>query len=384
MAERVLHLIFYGDPNGYPPIINCVRSLAQDGWRISLVCRDARTHPDVVFPDSVTVIRAPSDASHRWREYLSFTWKALRLTPSDASVVAGHDMHGLVPAALASVLRSLPLVYHCHDYSELKRKLPAGSAVVKRLERLFARKAALTIVPDSRRAEVVARELRLRRPPFVLPNSPPRSSIPKEAALRRTLATVGIRFEKILLRQGRIGPNHGIEATIRSMPQWADRRWGFVLIGPSKPAFIGELDALSKELGVHDRFVVMPPISYDEILSYTLDGNLGHALYEPSNINHVEMGTASNKVLEYMASGVPCLVSTSSSAASLVASFECGVAADPSNPEDIARAINSVFLEHEVSKRMATAGQRAFQDHLCYEVRFRELAQQMDNVASLR
>lgn len=379
---RRIGFIFFGDPNGYPPIVNCARSLAESGWKVDIVCREERTHPDVALPRAVTVRRLPGRPGRAWRDYAAFVMEAPRQLADDCAVVVGHDMHGLWPAARAAAKRRIPLVYHCHDFADDSRRLPLGSRWVKRMERRLAPRARLAIVPDADRGRVVERELALPRPVLVLPNAPRRSAVPRTGTLRSELAARGLRFDRIVIRQGRIGPNHGIESTVRSMGRWSSPAWGFVLIGPGEPAFLAHIAALAREAGAADRLVVLPVRNYDDILGCTVDADLGHALYEPANINHVQMGTASNKVIEYMAAGIPCLVSSSSSTARLVEEHACGVAADPASPDDVARAINAILARPEDLARMGAAGRRAFDETLSYESGFARLSRELEPLVS--
>ena len=382
MSSRVFQIIFYGDPYGYPPIINCARGLAEAGWRVEIFCRDEHTHDEVRLPDSVSVRRIAGSAKHRWSEYATFVWKAASMAKG-GTIVAGHDMHGLIPAALVSLKSGTPLVYHCHDFAERGRILPAGSRVVKWLERLVARRARMTLVPDERRAQVVKEQLGLRSDPFVMPNAPRMGPRPQGGALRSELRSAGHEFERIVLRQGRVGPGHGIEATIRSMPFWESQAWGFIVVGPAEPRFAQGLRDLANQIGVANRFVILPPVSYDRVPSLTVDADLGHALYDPININHIEMGTASNKVLEYMAAGIPILVPESTSFNYLVSRFHCGICVDPESPDAIAAAISRVLRDEAMDREMGNAGRRGFESELNYDIHFARLEERLESLCTL-
>jgi glycosyltransferase involved in cell wall biosynthesis len=377
MKAMRLQIFFYGDPCGYPPIINGVRCLAARGWSVDVICRGARTHPDVAFPASVNIRRLGGDSSPSKGEYLQFAFNALRLSDPHAAVYAGHDMHGLVVAGLAGALRRVPFFYHCHDFAEASRKLPLGSTVVKRLERIFARRAVFTVVPDERRAAVVSAELGLDAPALVVPNSPCDTQAPLPGALRNKLRSMGLSPRHIFFRQGRIGPGHGIEATVRSLPHWRSPDWAFVAMGPAEERFVETMKALAREVGAENRFAVLPTVGYDELPSYTADADVGHALYEPVNVNHQQMGTASNKILEYMAQGVPCIVSSSSSAADLVEAHGCGLSADPCDPAQIAAALNTLIERPGLRDDMARSGREAFRTKLSYELHFNQLERRL-------
>jgi glycosyltransferase involved in cell wall biosynthesis len=177
-----------------------------------------------------------------------------------------------------------------------------------------------------------------------------------------------------------VGPGHGIEATIRSIPRWLSKSWGFVVVGPADPKFAGTLRALAEELGVAEQFVVLPPVSYDEVSSLTVDADLGHALYDPVNINHVEAGTSSNKLLEYMAAGVPVLLSNTASFSDLLGRVGCGVLAAPDDSQAIAAAVNRVLADPDLGRELGGAGKAAFDEELNYDLHFAQLKLRLDEL----
>jgi glycosyltransferase involved in cell wall biosynthesis len=238
---------------------------------------------------------------------------------------------------------------------------------VKRLEAPLARAARLVVAPDVRRAEVMRGELRLAGEVVIVPNSPRLRDAAGPGKLREALARRSVTFDRIVLRQGRIGPGHAIEVTLRSMPHWSNPAWGFVVMGPADPHYVDRLQELACELGVSDRFVVLPSVAYDEVADYTREADVGHGLYEPINVNHVEMGTASNKVIEYMAAGIPSIVTDSPSFRDLVALTGCGLAIDVTRPEAIAAAVDRLLGSRELARAMAEAGRRAFERDLQYD-----------------
>jgi len=363
---RTLQVVFYGDPNGYPPIINAARALAESGWSVEIVCRAERSHGEVPWPAGVTIVRGAPSPRHRWLEYAAFVRLAVKRAKRGA-IVAGHDMHGLLPAALMARKAGSPLVYHCHDFADAARALPAGSRIVKAFEPMLARRAALVVVPDERRGAVMRRELGLRETPLVVPNAPRASASPPPGRLREALARDGRAPGRIVLRRGRIGPGHGIEATIRSMPRWIDASASFVLMGPGEADFLRRISALAAECGVADRVVVLPPVAYDEVAGFTREADVGHALYDPVNVNHVEMGTASNKVIEYMAAGVPSIVADTPSFRALLAKARFGLAADPSSEAAIAGAVNRILGDPALAAQLGAAGRRAFEADYQYD-----------------
>jgi starch synthase len=366
-APLVIQHVFYANPDQYPPIVNSVRLLATSGYRSEIFCRFTGESQPVALPDQVTITRIDKGGGSSWREYAGFIWQVLRQPSGEAGLFVGHDMHGLLPAWLLSRRYRRPLVYHCHDLAE---NVQGGGRYVKMAERLLARTADLVIVPDLERGKAVARALALKRDPVIVANAPLQASRASGEKLLQAVAARGRSYTRILLRQGRIGPGHALEATIRSLPLWASRDWGLVLVGMGAPDYADALARLAGELGVGNQLVLLPPVSYDEVLRLTPGADAGHALYEPVHINHLYPTTASNKLLEYMAAGLPVLVSDRPGLRVFVDKYECGLTADESSPESIAAAVNRLLGDPDLARRLGAAGARAFAEELNYERQF--------------
>jgi hypothetical protein len=253
--------------------------------------------------------------------------------------------------------------------------------MVHAFERRFAHTADLVIVPDAERGEVIARTLRLKRLPLVVANAPLSGSIASGKALHEALAARGMYFKEVLFRQGRIGIGHGIEATIRSMPSWASKDWGFVVMGVGEEAYLETIVTLAFSLGMEGRFAILPPVSYDRVASFTPGASVGHALYDPIHINNRYIATASNKIMEYMAASLPLLVSNTPTLSALVRKYNSGISADQSTPESIASAVNVLLSERERARRMGLAARHAFEQELCYERQYAPVLVQMRNLA---
>lgn len=366
-----IQMLFYGNPDGYPPIINSTRLLVQAGYCVDIFCADMfrRTGPAVYGPH-VHISRLPVRLRSTWHNYLQFVLRVFTYAHRSTTLFIGHDMHGLLPAALLSLRYQRPLLYHCHDFVERRRALPVGGTIVRTLEERLVHRASQVIVPDGERAGVVVQELRLKHPPLVVANAPIRRFTGDGTALRQALAAQGKHFRRILFRQGSIGPHHAIEATLRSIPFWQSDAWGFVLMGYGSPDYIEHLYALAAELKVTRQFAVLPRVGYDELEYFTPGADAGHGLYDPAHINNMHITTASNKIMEYMAAGLPLLVSDRPGLRRLVETHHCGVVADESDPASIALAVNTLLNDPQQAKQMGAAALHAFETQFCYEQQF--------------
>jgi glycosyltransferase involved in cell wall biosynthesis len=368
-SQGLIQGFIYYNPDIYPPVINSLRLLAQAGYRIELFCREGADW-EVSYPEAVTIHRIESTGSNSWQSYIRFILHALRYGSGAASIFVGHDMHGLLPAKLLASYHKRPLVYHCHDFAEEERLLPSGSKVVRTFERRYARTADIVIAPDADRSKVMVKQLHLQHQPVIVANAPLKRPLIKSEVLQQAITAKGRHFDEIVFRQGRIGVGHAIEATLHSIPFWKDRRWGFAIMGLGDASYIDKLILGARALGVEDQFVVLPPVSYDQVSAFTPAADLGHALYEPIHINNVHITTASNKIMEYMEAGLPLLVSDTPSLRAHIQQYKCGIVADEQSPGSIAAAINTLLGDPQRVAVMGAAARRAFEEVFCYERQF--------------
>ena len=141
-------------------------------------------------------------------------------------------------------------------------------------------------------------------------------------------------------------------------------------MGRGSGHYLAHLRSLADACGVTERFAVLPPVSYDDIFQFTGGADVGHSLYAPVDSNNRFSTTASNKLLEYMAAGLPVLVSDRPGLQALVQTYKCGLNADESSPESIAAAVNTLLGDPDFALRLGAAGARAFEDELNYERQF--------------
>ena len=217
-----IQAIIYANPDHYPPVVNGARVMARAGVRLDILGREYAgllgTDYSVSYPSQTRVLRARAALGPSWLQYGMFLKEALHRANRDVDLFLGYDMHGFLAARLLATLCRRPLVYHCLDYTQSGTAASLGARWVKAFEQRFARSAAVVIVPDRERGRVMSEELRLASPPHTVANAPiHRYNLPG-LALVEALTAQGKRFNRIVLRQGRIGPGHGIEATLRSIP----------------------------------------------------------------------------------------------------------------------------------------------------------------------
>lgn len=375
-----IQAVCYNDPAIVPPIINGARLLARAGYQVEFLIRLLGSSQHVTYPENVRVEGVASEGRKSQSEYMHFVQKAFQFGNQTASAFWAHDMHGFLPAFLLARRYKRPLIYQIHELTTSNDALARGGKLVFQFQRLFGRYADMIIVPDAGRAEIIHSQLRLKTLPLIVANSPLPPLRGQGELLAPVLQKKGLNFEKIVFRQGSLGSGHAIESTIRSMPMWLGENWGFVIMGRIEEAYAQSLQKLANELGVANRFVILPPVSYDDIFCYTGGADVGHALYSPVNDNNRFSTTASNKLMEYMAAGLPLLVSDRVGLRELMATYKCGLTADDGSPQDIAITINKLLENSDYIQQLKAAGLDAFHKIFSYDKQFQPVLNAMQQL----
>jgi glycosyltransferase involved in cell wall biosynthesis len=369
VTPPTIHFVFYNDPDRYPPIVNSARVLAAHGYRVEIFCRQAEENYAVTYPSLVRVHRWTPGTRRSDSSYAGFLSFLVRRAGRGANVLVGHDMHGLVAAMVLKGLYRTPLVYHCHDFTGPieARRLGRGGKIIRSLELKLARHADLVVAPDADRAAIMADVLSLPTLPTVVANAPLSEAPVDTGALRQAIERQGHHFDRILFRQGNIGTAHAIEATIRSIPFWTSSRWGFVLMGHQNQAYVAHIRDIATQLGVERQVAILPRVSYDEVSSFTAGADAGCALYEPINFSHTHSATASNKLFEYMAAGLPSIVPDSDAFLRLARAHGCFMTVPHDDPVQIAGAVNRLFGDDAYRETLGRAAHTAFRTVFAYE-----------------
>jgi glycosyltransferase involved in cell wall biosynthesis len=290
------------------------------------------------------VRRALPTALYRLAFFASFVRAIRAMRPE---VVHAHDAAMLLPGLVGARLTGAQLVYDSH---ELATSVPyrdrAWAWFVATIERVGIRRAAAVItVSDGIADELVAR-YRLRRRPTVLRNVSALDDLDADiparpgGGLRDHLADGG--SASIVLHQGAPAVDRGCEALVGALRHLPADVY-VVFLGSGEPAFSAQLTELARRLGVEDRMRLIESVALGELLAWTREADVGVALLEDTCLNH--RLALPNKLFEYIAAGVPVVVSDLPELRRIVNHYNIGWTATPGDPHAIAQAITQALKE---------------------------------------
>ncbi|HEY8810767.1 MAG TPA: glycosyltransferase, partial [Solirubrobacterales bacterium] len=193
---------------------------------------------------------------------------------------------------------------------------------------------------------------RLRRPPAVirnLPDLPPPGAAPAPD-LRRAL---GIGDAPLVLHQGAVAAGRGCEVLLRVLDLLPEAH--LLFLGAEGP-HATRLRKIAGESGAGDRSHFLGPVPPEALLSHTAQADVGVSLLADSCENH--RLALPNKLFEYVAAGLPVVVSDLPEASRLVRAHGIGWCADGADPESVAAALCTALAHQDdegLAKRLARA-----------------------------
>jgi glycosyltransferase involved in cell wall biosynthesis len=280
------------------------------------------------------------------------------------SVYHVHDPQPLAAGCYAADKVMARLIYDSHELFTEQEFLAAEKRKWSRIEGHYIQRADRVItINDS-----IACELTKRygiRPPLVLRNCESRVQLEEAAGVNAFGLTkhLGLPGDaRLILYQGGLIPNRNLENLIRSMTYVRDKRVALIILGNGE--LQGKLLRLVKGWDLGRRVFLIPGVPQEELLSITAQAALAIIPYTPTCLN--TFYCTPNKLFEYIAAGVPLLVSNLPELRKIIENFDLGWVADLNTAQNTAAAIDcALSLEGDLKKRRENAA-RAFET-LCWE-----------------
>jgi glycosyltransferase involved in cell wall biosynthesis len=257
-------------------------------------------------------------------------------------VVHANDIATLIPGYLAARLSGARLVYDTHEYAVgVPYRKAVWAWLAATIERLLIRRCDAVITVSDGIAERLQVRYGLERRPTVLRNvpdlPPPASGVAPDLRDR-----LGIGEAPLVLHQGAVADGRGGGNLVRAVGRIDSSHLLFL---GADGAFADGLRELGREVGLDGRLHFHPPVALAKLLSYTAQADVGVSLLEDTCENH--RLALPNKLFEYLAAGLPIVVSDLPEMSRLVAERGVGWTTDPGDPADIARALELALEEGE-------------------------------------
>jgi glycosyltransferase involved in cell wall biosynthesis len=366
-----------------PRLIRSGTALVKEGFDVSVVDLEqdrSRSTREDIHGVYVKHLIVPGWRSSRRSEFLffitalrTFILSLLRLMRSDADIYHAIELNTVPACCIAAALRRKPLVYEAY---ELNIPFPETRVVFwRRLAKLLMGflalvlpRCAAVITTTPLYAQEIQKHFHLKEVSLVR-NIPPYTVVQKNDRLRQYL---GLSPEtRIALYQGGLQRNRRLDMLVRAA-RFLGENIIIVLMGPGERATIKELGELILTEGVADRVKIIPPVPYEELLTWTASADLGLIVYSPDYAPAIRM-CLPNKLFEFLMAGLPVLASQLDAVIDIIRTYDVGQVMSSLAPTDIAEAIDSMLADSDALARMRCNALKVAKQDLNWEQESQQL-----------
>lgn len=372
MHSKILY-IQYTNPACYPSLEHSSVILAGKGWKISFFGTGSfggsnalsfKKHPNISF-------KKLSYCPAGWKQKFHYIWFSLRaiwhcLWWRPGWIYASESLSCPIVLAL-SYLPGVKIIYHEHDSPNLQQNASGFVKYVLKARGNLASKAALCILPNEERMKKFIRETGRAGDTLCVWNCPRL----EEVSLSRGLSK---NREITLYYHGTVSRDYlpfGILKAMSELPSGISLKIiGYETIGSS--GYIGGLIEEANRLGIAERIEILKSMPRYQIWEYCSRGDIGLAFIpaKDQDVNNINKICASVKPFDYMACGLALLVSDLPDWRKMYVEPGYGLACDPEDPKDIARALRWFIENPEKRDEMGKRARQKVATEWNYEKQF--------------
>ncbi|MRR19339.1 glycosyltransferase [bacterium] len=309
--------------------------LADTGWSVTVIGREQGSPLPCSLPGvSVKKIRVP------WRKgpamYIMFNLSLLRhLLFRRFDLCIACDLDTLVPCYAVTLLRRKRMIYDAHEYFTGQHGLAERRfkhMTWKLLEKIILPHIRYMITVSDSIAGLYSREYGVN--PVVIRNLAP--SVTHLSPHKRT--GLGAADDELLVVFQGSGINEGRGARELISAMEGLDRVRLVIIGSGD--IIDNLRLSAMQVTAGDRILFLPRMPWEEMMRYTMCCDAGLSLDTDTCIN--QRYSLPNKLFDYIAAGIPAVVSPLPEVSSIIESYGCGLVLTEVSPHAIRNALEKL------------------------------------------
>jgi len=311
-------VLIYAHPELYPPTLSAIEELSQIADTIDVVTRNMLASK-WEYPKNVRVhyinkkkfvgfeienISFISKIIH----FLKFVMMSHKLIKKNKSkIVLVYDAIPLyVTHLLKATLKKQNslLWYHNHDVTDLsKANYFSIMSIASRKQDSAIQNIGMFSLPSKERLAYF-KNIPKKVNPIIIPNYPLKKVYSKH--IKKDISNTS---RLRLVYQGSIGKGHGLESIIKILNQPINNKsLELHLVGKIRAPYLQQLNTIAKQNGVLDRFEYHGMKPFKQLPAFLSGFDVGIAIHKPYNITYATGGSASNKIYEYAALGMPVLL----------------------------------------------------------------------------
>ncbi|MFN2439887.1 MAG: glycosyltransferase [Chitinophagaceae bacterium] len=372
---KIVVLIYY-HPEFYPPTLNAILNLADLFESVTVITKNT-LQSDFKYPPNVSLIKIGAFKTIKETEqlsliskgfsFLSFCKKAFSIIQNikPAYIVAYDSIPLLTLTMLRPMLPKTKMWYHNHDISEINqyRKFSIGWFAAKYEKKAFSFLNIFSL-PAKERLDYFRSFKEGKTKFFYLPN------FPSKKIYHSFHSSEPVSQEVNLIYQGSVGPGHGLEEIIDCLDTLvAGMKLNLFVKGNINNEFKTKLIDRARLKGVEKQLSFFGITPYVEVPKLTQKAHIGLAIHMGTDVMNRTLGTASNKIYEYAAVGLPVLLYDNSHFREHCDKYDWAFFTTCTR-ESLIKCFNEILFDYT---RLSKAAKSDFENQLNYEYHFQEI-----------
>ena len=350
--------------------VEMLRSQGKDVTVVSWIKDEGSSLPPLERREGIEIRRVflvpPRSAPSRFMAFLKVNkLMAKQALDSRPDALLVHDLEVLRAGVIAKNATGAPLLYHAHEDwpAMVSERSKLEARIFSFLERMYCRKVDNVYVPS----EGIGRKYRdWGLDVTVQYASKSLANLPKiaDGTRKETRARLGLdEGDKIIGLAGSLGRSEALRNIFLAMKELPPIVKLLVFGGVEEKVKSAGLMADAEGVSDRVRFTgLLAPIPYMEHVAL-LDVCLALFIGKTLNVQEV----VPIKLFDYLAMGVPVIVSDFPAMRKIIGECDCGLAADSEDPRSIAGALRKIFQDDGLRTRLSQNARRAFEAKYCWE-----------------
>jgi glycosyltransferase involved in cell wall biosynthesis len=382
--KKNLLVVIYSHPEYYPPTLSALENLSPLYQNIYVLHRNLHGF-NWKYPSNVHLIGTKKQYAPREVElagfmrkigwYLAFSWKLLKtLKKYKPDTVLIYDYLAILAYRLIYFFARTPRVtwYHNHDVAEKQYIRPFTISWLSwKCEKWLFPKLQMFSLPSVERKQCFPMQS-LGGQFYFLPNFPSEMIYQKNGQNNRANDPV----YKILF-QGSIGPMHGLEELIPLLGEnIAGKNLVLVLKGFISQEYLTQLKLIARRYNVEDRLIYIGPTDYRLVIENGKTCHIGIGIHKKDDIMNKTLGTASNKIYEYAAMGLPVILYDNAHFREILGKFEWAFFTDTSTGS-LRACLEQIISDYP---RLSSQAAKDFGRQLSFEHYFVSVKKELEEV----
>ncbi|MDB5223202.1 MAG: glycosyl transferase [Chitinophagaceae bacterium] len=380
IPSKKIALLIYSDPLHFPPTINAANILSEKGFDVHLIGFENTDNWRQHLNENIKLINMgrPKTGVKAFVAYFKsifFIRKYLKNNNIDCLI--SYDAKSVFPSFIGTFNKNTKWIYHQHDFWQK----PAGvwEKFLWLTERRLTKHADYVSFPQIKRAEYFQQLAGLKTFPIIAFNGPRLSWVQNRSIdIHPEVVRIKNKYKRILIYQGGLSKNFYLENLISAV-NLCKSSFAIILYGNElEKEYKVKLMALVQNQKIDDRVIFWEDyLQYDDLPSITMHCDIGIAKLTHDEmdapINDKYLAGASNKIMEYMAAGLPIIAADSKDNRWFYMKDNIGVLCNVKDPMEIAKTIDRLLQDDKLRTSMGANNKHNFLTKYNFDNQFQKI-----------